>query len=156
YQRWWRYTGPRQYQALVIAGLVITLILVSGIALVHPVTTQPHESWLAVRLAVQAVHGSAENPVAVGLPTGVVAGFLLLLLVSTSAIRFLAVWLRQPSVRGFRKDARNVLIVGAGEGGQLVLREMIRNPALGYRPVGFVDDDPRKQGMRLEKRLKVL
>jgi FlaA1/EpsC-like NDP-sugar epimerase len=174
YQRWWRYTGPRQYQAQVMAGVVITLLLVSGVALVHPVTAQPHESWLAVpfadqftalrsvvnltdvRLVVHPVKGAGENAVAVGLPTGVVAGFLLLLLVSTSAIRFLAVWLRQPSVRGFRKDARNVLIVGAGEGGQLVLREMIRNPELGYRPVGFVDDDPRKQGMRLEKRLKVL
>jgi FlaA1/EpsC-like NDP-sugar epimerase len=174
YQRWWRYTGPRDYQALVIAGVVTTLLLVSGVALVHPVTRPPHESWLAVpfadqftalrsivnltdvRLVVHPVKGAAENAAAVGLPTGVVAAFLLLLLVSTSAIRFLAVWLRQPSIRGFRKDAQNVLIVGAGEGGQLVLREMIRNPQLGYRPVGFVDDDPRKQGMRLEKRLKVL
>jgi FlaA1/EpsC-like NDP-sugar epimerase len=174
YQRWWRYTGARDYQALVIAGVVTTLLLVSGVALVHPVTRPQHESWLAVpfadqftalrsivnltdvRLVVHPVKGVAENPVAVGLPTGVTAGFLLLVLVFTSAIRFLAVWLRQPSVRGFRTDARNVLIVGAGEGGQLVLREMIRNPQLGYRPVGFVDDDPRKQGMRLEKRLKVL
>jgi FlaA1/EpsC-like NDP-sugar epimerase len=174
YQRWWRYTGARDYQALVLAGVVITLILVSAIALIHPVTRPPHETYLAVptdegftalrsivnlggiRFAVHPVKGLAENFVSVGLPTGVAGAFLLLLLVFTSAIRFIAVWLRQPSVRGFRKDARNVLIVGAGEGGQLVLREMIRNPALGYRPVGFVDDDPRKQGMRLEKRLKVL
>jgi FlaA1/EpsC-like NDP-sugar epimerase len=49
-----------------------------------------------------------------------------------------------------------VLIVGAGEGGQLVLREMVRNPELGYRPVGFVDDEPRKQGMRLSNGLRVL
>jgi FlaA1/EpsC-like NDP-sugar epimerase len=176
YQRWWRYTTPRDYQALVGAGLVIVLVLVSAIALIHPVTRPPHESYLAVpndrtftalhafvdlagvHLSVHPVKGAPENVVSVGLPTGVAAAFLLLLVVSTSAIRFLAVWLRQPSVRGFRarKDARNVLIVGAGEGGQLVLREMIRNAALGYRPVGFVDDDPRKQGMRLEKRLKVL
>ena len=39
-----------------------------------------------------------------------------------------------------------MLIVGAGDGGRLLLREILRNPELGYRPVGFVDDDPRKQG----------
>ena len=43
-----------------------------------------------------------------------------------------------------------MLIVGAGSGGALVLREIVRNPELRQRPVGFVDDDPRKQGMRLE------
>ena len=49
-----------------------------------------------------------------------------------------------------RKDARSVLIVGAGDGGRLVLREILRNPDLGLRPVGFVDDDPRKRGMRVD------
>src|SRR5882757_8991512 len=48
YQRWWRYTTPRDYQALVGAGLVIALLLVSAIALIHPVTRPPHESYLAV------------------------------------------------------------------------------------------------------------
>jgi FlaA1/EpsC-like NDP-sugar epimerase len=42
-----------------------------------------------------------------------------------------------------------VLIVGAGDGGQLVLREIMRNPGLGLNPVGFVDDDPTKQGQRI-------
>ena len=46
------------------------------------------------------------------------------------------------------QDARSVLIVGAGDGGRLLLREILRNPELGYRPVGFIDDDPRKQGAR--------
>ena len=44
-----------------------------------------------------------------------------------------------------------MLIVGAGDGGRLLLREILRNPDLGYRPVGFVDDDPRKQGMRIDR-----
>jgi FlaA1/EpsC-like NDP-sugar epimerase len=61
-------------------------------------------------------------------------------------------------VRGFHasKGARDVLIVGAGDGGRLVLREIVRNPALGYRPVGFADDDPRKRGLRLDYGLRVL
>ena len=49
-----------------------------------------------------------------------------------------------------------MLIVGAGDGGRLLLREILRNPDLGYRPVGFVDDDPRKQRARIDRGLEVL
>ena len=49
-----------------------------------------------------------------------------------------------------------MLIVGAGDGGRLLLREILRNPELGYRPVGFIDDDPRKQGARVDRGLEVL
>ena len=31
----------------------------------------------------------------------------------------------------------------------MVVREMVRTPALGYRPVGFIDDDPAKAGARI-------
>ena len=48
------------------------------------------------------------------------------------------------------------MIVGAGDGGRLLLREILRNPELGYRPVGFVDDDPRKQRARIDRGLSVL
>jgi FlaA1/EpsC-like NDP-sugar epimerase len=40
---------------------------------------------------------------------------------------------------------RRVLIVGAGDAGALVVREMQRNPQANLNPVGFVDDDPVKQ-----------
>jgi FlaA1/EpsC-like NDP-sugar epimerase len=50
---------------------------------------------------------------------------------------------------------QEVLIVGAGEGGQLIAREMQRTPRLRQTPIGFVDDDPRKRGMRING-LKVL
>lgn len=39
-----------------------------------------------------------------------------------------------------------VLIVGAGEAGVKVLREIRAHPEKGYVPIGFVDDEPRKQG----------
>ena len=42
-----------------------------------------------------------------------------------------------------------MLIVGAGDAGEQVMREMKRNRRLGYHPVGFIDDDPRKKGMRI-------
>ena len=44
--------------------------------------------------------------------------------------------------------ARRVLVFGAGRGGDLAVREIRSNPALGLEAVGFADDDPRKWGRR--------
>src|SRR4029450_1732729 len=41
---------------------------------------------------------------------------------------------------------RRVLIYGAGDGGELLLRELLNNRTLKYSPVGFLDDDPAKSG----------
>ena len=54
-------------------------------------------------------------------------------------------------IRVFREKVRTVkgtpvLILGAGDGGELLLREMRNNLALHFMPVGFVDDDPAKLG----------
>jgi FlaA1/EpsC-like NDP-sugar epimerase len=46
-------------------------------------------------------------------------------------------------------STRRVLIVGAGEAGNLLAREMLRQPT-GSMPVGFVDDEPTKWGTRLQ------
>lgn len=45
--------------------------------------------------------------------------------------------------------AKNVLIVGADDTGELLVREFIRRPELGFRAVGFIDNDPLKQNMRI-------
>ena len=44
-----------------------------------------------------------------------------------------------------RPRGKRVLVVGAGDGGEMVVREMFRNRRMRYEPVGFVDDDPQKQ-----------
>ena len=92
------------------------------------------------------------------LPGSVIALFFLLMLALLLGARFLVHLVVEGRVRSFRvaKGARDVLIVGGGEGGRLVVRELVRNPQLRLRPVGFVDDDPRKQGIKDEHGLKVL
>ena len=44
---------------------------------------------------------------------------------------------------------KNTLIVGAGEAGSVFVRELQRNPQLDYKPVGFLDDNPSKKGIRI-------
>lgn len=48
------------------------------------------------------------------------------------------------SAASSKEDVR-VIIVGAGDAGILIAREMIRHPESGLRPVGFLDDDKSKQ-----------
>jgi FlaA1/EpsC-like NDP-sugar epimerase len=48
-----------------------------------------------------------------------------------------------------RVQERRILVVGAGDAGETLVREMTRNERLGLRPVGFVDDDPGKRGLRI-------
>ncbi|MET0153821.1 MAG: glycosyl transferase [Candidatus Binatia bacterium] len=48
-----------------------------------------------------------------------------------------------------RRPGRPVLIVGAGSGGEIAVRELMRNTALERRVAGFVDDDRLKHGRRI-------
>jgi len=45
-----------------------------------------------------------------------------------------------------RQTGSRVLIYGAGDGGELLLRELMNNRALKLAPIGFLDDDPAKSG----------
>jgi len=44
---------------------------------------------------------------------------------------------------------KNVLIVGAGIAGSMIVKELKTNPQLGMRPIAFVDDDPNKQNVNI-------
>lgn len=142
YQRLWTYVGQRDYQALAQAVVVSAVLVLGAIAVIHPVQVETHNG-------VQ---------VAVGMPTGVAVLWLLLMGVSMAAVRFVVHLAFEGRKRGLRvmKGARDVLVVGGGDGGRLLVRELVRNPMLRLRPVGFLDDDPRKRGMKDEHGLKVL
>lgn len=45
--------------------------------------------------------------------------------------------------------ARRVLIVGAGDAGEMLVREMLKSPELDYLPIGFIDDNVHKSGIRV-------
>jgi FlaA1/EpsC-like NDP-sugar epimerase len=82
------------------------------------------------------------------LPLSVVVFGTFLSLLGFGAIRF------QSRLFAFRRrhdapEPKRVLIVGAGDAGSMVLRDILRNAALGLRPVGLIDDDLRKRGRSL-------
>ncbi len=74
----------------------------------------------------------------------VLDALVLLLLVSSSRMTFRVFRQMLPAGRG--KEGRRVLIYGAGDSGELLLREARNNAHLLISPVGFVDDDPMKKG----------
>ena len=131
YNRLWRFVDQRDFESIVRAVVVTTLVLVGALFLISPTGTDP--------------------------PRGVIAIDFLLTLLFIAGSRFLARAIVERPARGSiaGADAREVLIVGAGNGGQQVLTELRRNPQLRTVPIGFVDDDPRKQGQRIGG-LKVL
>jgi FlaA1/EpsC-like NDP-sugar epimerase len=44
---------------------------------------------------------------------------------------------------------KNILIIGAGDAGEKVIREIVASPNLNYRIVGILDDDKRKKGGKI-------
>src|SRR3954452_3311983 len=134
YGKWWRYSGQRDLLAVGQAIVLATVGLVAFVSITHPVTKTTNEGVVAVDLT-----------------TSVVALWMLLMLVLVAGARIVARLVHErPRTFRARGDARSVIVVGAGDGGRLVLREMLRNPALRLNPVGFVDDDPSKRRIRVE------
>jgi FlaA1/EpsC-like NDP-sugar epimerase len=124
YNRWWRYVSTRDmwsaFRGVTVACLVTDLVL----------------------YAIPPAHTSH-------LPKRIVALDYLILLALVAGTRLLARSLIERPAGGIVARGREVLIVGAGDAGQLVVREMQRNRRLAYTPVGFIDDDQRKKHIRI-------
>jgi FlaA1/EpsC-like NDP-sugar epimerase len=124
YNRWWRYVSTRDMwgaaRGVTVASALVFLVL----------------------YALPPEHTSR-------LPHRIPALDFLLLLAFVAGTRLLARTLIERPSSGLVAHGKEVLIVGAGDAGQLMVREMQRNRQLHYTPIGFVDDDPRKRGDRI-------
>jgi len=151
---------PERYEAM-LAGSI--MFVAFGQAAVFEVLGQHRKWWRYFRLPdlwplVRAVTASVAllvlvfaivQPFPDALPRSVaVFDFLMLTMLAGGARLLRRTIAERPARAAQRRRARKVLVVGAGSGGQMVVREMQLNPNLGARAIGFVDDDPRKRGMR--------
>jgi UDP-GlcNAc:undecaprenyl-phosphate GlcNAc-1-phosphate transferase len=68
----------------------------------------------------------------------------LYLFLSASRLSFQA--LDRAYIRQRRDETAGILLFGAEDAGEMALRWILRNPSMGYHPVGFLDDDPLKWG----------
>jgi FlaA1/EpsC-like NDP-sugar epimerase len=86
-----------------------------------------------------------------GFPRSVLAIDWLLSILAVGGLRFAMRLLAEGRSGGTRIQGRSrrILIVGAGDAGALVVREMQKNPQLNLSPVCFIDDDPAKQKQRI-------
>ena len=125
YQKWWRFVGGRDYLRVAQAVVFASLVLVVAFAVLKPF--------------------AAPLPRTVG-----VFDFLLTLML-IAGVRLSTRLIKERPERGSRiPRGREMLVVGAGQGGQMVVRELKLNPNLGETAIGFVDDNPGMRGMRIQ------
>ena len=84
----------------------------------------------------------AEYPRSIIILTGLLTGLYL------AGIRVMVRWFRE-WIQIIEPTARRALIVGAGNAGELLVRDMLSDGGYNCRPVGFVDDDPIKRRMKI-------
>jgi FlaA1/EpsC-like NDP-sugar epimerase len=124
YNRWWRYVSTKDMWRAALGVLV------------------------ASALAALAVYFG--DPFERRLPRGVVIIDFTLLLGLVAGTRLAARTIfERPAASRIVARGKEVIVVGAGDAGQLVIREMQRSRQLGYTPIGIVDDDPRKKNLRV-------
>jgi FlaA1/EpsC-like NDP-sugar epimerase len=124
YDRWWRYVSIRDMWSAMRGVTAASLVASLTVYFFSPVAQ-------------------------VRLPRSVAIMDWLLLLGLIAGTRLLARSVIERPGIGIVARGKEVLIVGAGDAGQLVIREMQRNRQLGYTPIGLIDDDPRKKNLRI-------
>src|SRR2546421_7694126 len=125
YHRYWRYATVDE---LLHIGLAVSAAI--GVQAAVYLSTLSLHIWSGFPRSL---------PVIVGLLTLVMVG----------GTRF-SVRLAEQTLRTKpRGEGKGVLVVGAGFAGQMLIRELQINPQLGLHPVGFLDDDAHKRGVRI-------
>jgi FlaA1/EpsC-like NDP-sugar epimerase len=125
YNRWWRYVSTRDMWGAARGVTVACVVADLVVYFAHPVKGFP-------------------------LPRSIAVLDWLLLLAFVAGTRLIARSLiERPGAASLVARGKEVIVVGAGDAAQLVIREMLKSPALGYTPIGLIDDDPRKKNLRL-------
>ena len=125
YNRWWRYVSTKDMWGAARGVAVACLVADLTVYFASPVEE-------------------------LRLPRSIAVLDLLLTLAFIAGSRLLArTLIERPAASGIVARGKEVIVAGAGDAGQLIIREMQRNRALGYTPIGLVDDDPRKKNLRL-------
>jgi FlaA1/EpsC-like NDP-sugar epimerase len=81
------------------------------------------------------------------IPRSMVLLYPLLLLIFLSGPRFLYRWSKDHRLA--LSAGKRVLIIGAGQAGEMLVRDLLRKRGHEYFPVAFVDDKPRRHGQDL-------
>ncbi len=152
---------PRYYDTLFRR----TVLIVIGIKLVVFILSGFYDRWwryVSIRDMWSAVRGVTAASLVAGLtvyffspvngvrlPRSVAIMDWLLLLGLVAGTRLLARTVIERPGTGLVARGKEVLVVGAGDAGQLVIRELQRNRQLGYTPIGLIDDDKRKKNLRV-------
>lgn len=136
YKRYWKYASIDELieiAALTATAVVIEIVLLSIMEYIHGATL---ESYLVPR----------------SLP--LLDGILTFILIGGIRFSIRAAEGKNQQRKNFYKRDR-VLIVGAGDAGVSILKEMRRNPKLGFFPVAFADDNLKKVGLNIQGLLVV-
>ena len=131
YRGWWRYVGISDLIGILQASLVSTLmIVILWVAFLYTPFRQDIPSITAVGQSVFMID--------------MFATILLL-----SGLRMMIRLYHEEYRAVERGPLKRFLIIGAGNAGEALLREIHRMPVAQYQVVGFVDDDPVKQGINI-------
>ena len=84
-----------------------------------------------------------------GMPRSALGIDWLLSLVLIGGSRFALRTLAEQTSAPRNNKTHRVLIIGAGDAGALVVRELQRSTQLNLSPIGFLDDDPGKQKLEI-------
>lgn len=134
YRRIWAYASVHEL-LLIFASVTTSTLLVSlGIVLLTTIQQAYPTFYRGFPRSVLAIDWL--------LTLVFIGGFRLL-------IRLIAETQQQTQPRQQRSRRRRVLIVGAGDAGALVVREMQKNRQMDLEPVCFVDDDQAKQKQQI-------
>lgn len=152
---------PERYAEVLLLALASTIVVKLGVALAFRLTTG---RWRfvgtrdVVRLFFAGSVGSGLLfalwellPVEPRIPLSVLAMEWAFFIIGVAAfwIGYRKIFEHVRFLRsGQNGDRERVVVVGAGEAGNLLAREILRFPT-GYRLVAFVDDDPAKWGSTL-------